>query len=91
MEHGGRLQQLQYNYLIQAEKMKRKEKSERKYKRYYPKLCKIITLKLLLSNSFVEGKDIWIKFKEHNKMAQELPLKIPIVVKSFIFIKNITS
>ena len=39
----------------------------------------------------MEIKGIQIKFKKQNKIAQRLSVRIPIVIKSSTFIKNVTS
>jgi len=38
-----------------------------------------------------EGKSIWISFQKHDKVVKRVPSRIPIPIKSFIFVKNMLS
>jgi len=39
----------------------------------------------------IEGKSIWVSFQKHNKVVKEVPSRIPISIKSSIFVKNMLS
>ena len=73
------------------EKKRNKRKRKRKEKKSRQHYYKIITVLLLLSDSFMEGKGPSIIFKECNKVTQRLPIRIPIVVISSTLIKDMTS
>ena len=45
-------------------------------------LSKIITVRLLLSDFFMEEECSWIKFEESDKVLQKLPVRIPVFVIS---------
>jgi len=61
MECSGRLWYLQYRHLNNKRKKEKEQEKEREnrrkgdYRQYYFTLSKIIIVKLLLSNSFMEG------------------------------------
>ena len=60
-----------------------KRKEKQKDRQHCLKLHKMITVIPLLSDSFMEGKDSWIKFKEYNKIIQRLlSITIPVIVRT---------
>ena len=88
MGSSGRLWQLQYNYLYRLGKERKEKKKEGKEKIYYNEL---ITEKLLLSDSFIEGKYPRVKLKKSNEMAKRLPIGISIIVIPSALVKDILS
>jgi len=73
-------------YINKEKKEKERRKKEKKEKIDYNKL---ITEKLLLSDSFIEGKFPRVKLKKSNEIAKRISIRILIIVIPFALMKDI--
>jgi len=75
-------------YIDKEKEEKERRKKEEKGKINYNEL---ITEKLLLSDSFIEGKCPRVKLKESNEIVRRLPIGILIIVIPSALMKNMLS
>ena len=75
-------------YIDKGKRENKRRKKEGKEKIYYNEL---ITEKLLLSNSFIEGKYSRVKLKKSNEIAKRLFIGISIIIIPSILVKDILS
>jgi len=69
-----------YNVTTYIDKGRKKRKEERKRKKEKIYYNKLIIEKLLLSDSFMEGKCPRVKLEKSNEMTKRISIRIPIIV-----------